>query len=246
MLKFSEANAKTSRLYGVPGIKKYLSIRRKVYSLDLLSGWSCPFAETCLSQVVITADGKKKIRDGEKTKFRCFSASQEVLFPSVYNLRSYNFNRLRTSNQKVRLILDSLPQDIGVLRYHVGGEFFNQDYFDSAIQVANLRPDVLFYTYTKSLIYWTKRVNDIPENFILTASYGGRLDWMISEYNLRYCRVVYDESETDMPIDHDDSHAADPDMRGQNFALLIHGPQPAGSRGAKVWRHKRREFGYSR
>lgn len=245
MLKFSEANAKTSRLYGVPGIKKYLSIRRKVYSLDLLSGWSCPFAESCLSKVVIV-EGKKRIRDGKKTQFRCFSASQEVIFPSVYKLRKHNFDLLRDTKDKKRLILDSLPQNIGVLRYHVGGDFFSQEHFDAAIEVANLRPDVLFYAYTKSLLYWLMRRRRIPSNLILTASYGGRWDYAIEEFGLRYAKVVYDESETYLPIDHDDSHAADPDMRGQNFALLIHGPQPAGSRGAKVWRHKRREFGYSR
>ena len=45
-LKWSKANAKTERLHeSCWAIAKYLDDGRKVYSLDLLSGYSCPFAE---------------------------------------------------------------------------------------------------------------------------------------------------------------------------------------------------------
>ena len=37
-----------------------------------------------------------------------------------------------------------------------------------------------------------------------------------------------------LEIDHDDSHAARPDLRHQSFALLIHGVQPKGSEAAKA------------
>ena len=78
MLKWSKANAKTERLNeSCWAIAKHLDGGRKVYSLDLLSGYSCPFAEQCLSKAV-EVDGKRTIKDGPKTEFRCFSASQEV------------------------------------------------------------------------------------------------------------------------------------------------------------------------
>ncbi len=66
-LKWSKANAKTERLNeSCWQIAKYLDDGRKVYSLDLLSGHSCPFAEKCLSKAVET-DGKRAIKDGPKT-----------------------------------------------------------------------------------------------------------------------------------------------------------------------------------
>ena len=99
MLKYSPANAKTEALKEVDELKQFLASpasldKRRIYSLDLLSGYSCPFAEECLSKAVIV-DGKRKIKDGPKTKFRCFSASQEVQYTNVYNLRKHNFDTLR-------------------------------------------------------------------------------------------------------------------------------------------------------
>ena len=79
MLKFSKANAKTEALKQVDELKPYLEGKQKIYSLDLLSGYSCPFAEKCLSKATVDkATGKRKIKDGPYTAFRCFSASQEV------------------------------------------------------------------------------------------------------------------------------------------------------------------------
>ena len=88
MLKFSNANAKIEALKNDAELSEYLTDKRKVYSLDLLSGYSCPFAEACLSKAVVQPNGKRKIQDGHKTQFRCFSASQEVQYTNVYNLRS--------------------------------------------------------------------------------------------------------------------------------------------------------------
>ena len=87
MLKFSKANAKTEALKQVDELKPYLEGKRKIYSLDLLSGYSCPAAHDCLSKAVADENGKRKIKDGPHTKFRCFSASQEVQYTNVYNSR---------------------------------------------------------------------------------------------------------------------------------------------------------------
>ena len=68
---------------------------------------------------------------------------------------------------------------------------------------------------------------------VLTASYGGYQDDLIKKHNLRYVKVIYSQYEArklHLPIDHDDTHAANPDNRKQSFALLIHGIQPKGSK----------------
>ena len=80
MLKFSNANAKTQALANDAELAEYLTDKRKIYSLDLLSGYSCPHADECLSKAVVQPNGKRKIKDGKNTKFRCFSASQEVQY----------------------------------------------------------------------------------------------------------------------------------------------------------------------
>ena len=252
MLKFSKANAKTQALKNDSELADYLTDKRKIYSLDLLSGYSCPYAEKCLSKAVVQPDGKRKIKDGKKTEFRCFSASQEVQYTNVYNLRKHNFDTLRklSCSEMVDMINQSLPTNAGIVRIHVAGDFFSQQYMEAWYTVALLNPSVLFYAYTKSLRYWLA-INEFPilHNFVLTASHGGRHDHIIDEFNLRSAKVVFSESEAEelgLAIDHDDTHAAKPSLRDDSFALLIHGTQPKGSAAAVALKELKGKGSYSR
>ena len=265
MIKFSKGNVKLQRLKSVPALAQYFTktgrSTKKVYSFDLLSGFSCPFADKCKSKVVQIND-KRKVVDGANCEFRCFSASQEATYTNVYNLRKGNFDTMRAINNTsgmVKLLNDNLPKDAGIVRIHVAGDMFNQRYFDAWMLVAAQNPNVLFYAYTKSLRYWIERrgngvdtFNIIPDNFILTASRGGREDHLIDQHNLRESVVVYSEAEADKlgyEIDHDDSHAADPTKRNESFALLIHGIQPKGSKAAESIKKLKSdgvEFAYSK
>ena len=80
---------------------------------------------------------------------------------------------------------------------------------------------------------WYNLRNEIPDNFYLTASYGGDEDRMLIKHPKVYKRiayVVYTEQEAidrGLEIDHDDSHC----FGDKPFALLVHGSQPAGSEG---------------
>jgi hypothetical protein len=219
---------------------------RDVATFSLPAGHSCPGALECLSKANRETG---KIADGQQTVFRCFSASQEATYPSVRDQRWRNLDALRglSTEGMVDLILSSLPRRAEKVRVHVSGDFFSQTYFDAWAEVARRRPDVLFYAYTKSVHFWVKRLGELPPNFVLTASKGGRHDELIERYGLRQARVVFSEQEADalgLEIDHDDSHAMRAD--GRDFALLIHGVQPAGSEAARAVRDLRQqgEYGY--
>jgi len=62
--------------------------------------------------------------------------------------------------------------------------------------------------------------------------------------------VCYTEAEAGvLPIDHDDSHAACPSLRGDDFALLLHGTQPKGTEAAEALKALRKsgtKHSYSR
>ena len=249
---YSEANAKIKQLSLVAGLKRYLDYGRKVFSFDLISGWSCPFAQDCLSKVHVI-DGKKKVIDGPKTQFRCFSASQEAIYTNTYNKRMDNFELAKKAADSpfdVADMLDShLPKKAGVIRIHVGGDMFNRNYFLGWLWMAVRNPSVLFYAYTKSLNYWVDNLDIIPDNMVLTASRGGRLDHLIDKHNLREAIVVYSEKQAKklgLEIDHDDSHAADPTKRNESFALLIHGIQPKGSEAATALKALKGKGSYAR
>ncbi|MEL0098751.1 MAG: hypothetical protein VW907_04275 [Opitutae bacterium] len=253
MVKFSTANAKLKKLYDVPELQRWLQDRRKVYSFDLLSGWSCPQAKDCLSKVVQIGQSRK-IKDGKDCQFRCFSASQEVVFPSTYNKRKANFDALKslqTTYGMAKIISEAMPKNLGICRIHVAGDFFNEKYFRAWRLVAEWHPDRLFYAYTKSLQFWLDNRELIPDNFVLTASRGGRQDHLIDQHNLRESKVVFSEAEAyelGYEIDHTDEHAAIPEIRDESFALLIHGVQPKGSEAAAAIKELKKEkvkFSYS-
>lgn len=222
LLKFSQGNSK---------------LGKHIWTISLLSGWACPFAKDCLSKAYVDEKtGKKSLKDGKETKFRCFSASQEVLYKNTYSQRKHNFDLLKgTKDDKMAdLIEKSLPKKAEIIRIHVGGDFYSQVYFDSWVKVAKDNPNTLFYAYTKALPYWIKSIDKIPTNLKLNASKGGRMDSLIEKHNLKQAIVVYSEQQAKdlgLEIDHDDTHAYKQD---ESFALLIHGSQPKGSEAGKA------------
>jgi hypothetical protein len=201
-----------------------------ITTLSLPAGYTCPGAKLCKSRADIN-DGH--ITDGPDTQFRCFAASAEAAFRSSRELRWHNRELLaqaKTRERMAQLILAGIPRRASVIRVHDSGDFFNQDYFDAWLDVARERQDVLFYAYTKSLNFWVVRLEEIPENMVLTASYGGNFDDLIVKHELRHSVVVFHPDEATqkgLRIDHDDRLAY---TRGvDSFALLLHGTQPKDS-----------------
>jgi len=229
LLKFGNPNAKLAAL--AKGFKMIL----KTFSLP--SGWTCPAAKECQSR----ADRETgKIKDGKHTKFRCFQASSEALYPSLRAMVWHNHDlimaRVNDQNKLADLIHASLPKKFDILRVHVGGDYFNLTYLAAWCEVAKRNPEKIFYSYTKSTHLWeiAEMSDGIPANLILTASRGGWFDDKIEENAFKCAEVVFSEQEAidkGLEIDHDDSHAA---FGKKSFALLLHGTQPKGSNASKA------------
>jgi hypothetical protein len=231
MLQYSKANRKLKKLQKV--------IHKRVYSFDLLSGYTCPYALLCKSKAVEQTDGSRKIQDGKHCQFRCFSASQEALFKDTFNMRKRNTDAIKKLlkkgiEQTANALLLFMPKNAEVIRIHVAGDFFNEKYFLAWKQVAAMRPDVVFYCYTKALPILQKHGSDLPENFRVTMSRGGTHDHLIPELPFPEAVVVYYEQEAEalgLEIDTNDYHAY---IGKESYALLIHGQQPKGSEAAKA------------
>lgn len=232
-LYFSQGNAKLDQAITI---------------FSLPAGWTCPYASACLSK----ADPKTgRLQDGPHTEHRCFAATAENRFSSLRRRVWHNLRLLKACKsvkQMTKLILRSLSPLARLVRIHVGGDFFNLRYLDAWLRVARERPRADFYGYTKSLPLVVKRIDTFPANFRVVASYGGTKDELIAQYGLVAARVVLSEEEAaalGLEIDHDDSHALAAD---HDFALLIHGPQPAGSSASRAVQTLREQgvYGYSR
>jgi hypothetical protein len=205
--------------------------------LSLPAGFSCPFAKICKS---CAARDTGKITDGKNCKFRCYAVAAENLFPKVRANRWRNWELLKEAKTTIGManLLESsliVMRNIELVRFGQSGDFFNQAYFDAWRLVAEQHPEWIFYGYTKALPYWAKRLNIIPSNMKLTASQGGTHDHLIRDLGLRSARVVFTEKEAadlGLEIDHDDTHCWKGD---KDFAILLHGTQPAGSEAGKAW-----------
>lgn len=214
----------------------------KLMTFSVLSGVNCPYANICKSQVIETAAGLR-IQDGPNTTVRCFSASQEVLFPSVYKARKYNGELIAIASKSVELavntILESIPKKTTIIRMFVGGDFKTRNHMRAWIEAAIRRPDILFYGYTKCLPFYVDYMSIFPANFLLTPSMGGKRDDLIHSHGLHYARIVEDENEAaelGLPVDHDDSYAADRTLYGTSFSLLVH----------NIQKNRKAKYGYGK
>ena len=227
---------------------------KRIIHLSLPSGHTCPAADKCLSRAhMITG----KITDGPNTEFRCYAASMEAVYKHLRNQRWGNLIKLKNQSRKKTFQLlsaslkrkhDDYINDHGqrpIIRAHVGGDFFNKSYFLAWMDLAKAYAPTWFYAYTKRIDLWMDNLDEIPPNFELNASFGGKHDNLIEENNLKSARVVYSHEQADklgLELDKDDSHAY---TRGPSFAQLIHGTQPAGSKASKALAQLRQCHGWT-
>lgn len=221
-------------------------------SFSIPSGHTCPGAKKCLAKANRETG---KITDGPDAEFRCYQASQEAAFRHLRERNWHNLELLRVAHTRrnIRnLILDSLParEQWSEMRIHVGGDFFKYDYFMAWLDVAERCEDQLhlFYVYTTSghlFPRFVKEQNSLPGNFRLIGSAGGKFDEHYPLVAHATAHVIMHPDDTTLQIDRDEQLARNAD---HDFALLIHGTQPAGSSAAQATqrlRHEGVKFAYT-
>ena len=235
MLKFSKGNAK---------------LAKDTIIFNLPAGRTCPGAKICKSMATIAADGTRRIKDSKNTQFRCFAASSEVQYSAVYEARQHNFKSINLALKKGKAgellnagIQNHRTKNTKKVRIHGSGDYFSKQYLLAWIEAARMNPDLVFYGYTKSLDLFIGL--ELPNNFYITASYGGKHDHLIDQGHFkRYSKVFTNELEAEkagLEVDHDDSHC----LGAKPFALLVHGTQPAGSVWSKAISERRKNKGFS-
>ena len=199
--------------------------------LSISAGITCPGSNNCKAWVTLK-DDKRVLNRGPESMFTCFAASEELRYPNVFKSRKYNYdlinsyvlkNDLKVLTELINRSIQSNRKNVLKVRIHESGDFYHPLYLESWLNVAKFNKDIKFYCYSKSLEYFLKVL--LPNNFYLTASYGGRYDYLINNgYFTRYSKVVFSEDEAKrlgLEIDTDDSCC----FKNKPFALLLHGLQ---------------------
>jgi hypothetical protein len=216
-----------------------------IYHFSLPSGHSCPGAKNCLTKADrVTGKITDKQTEVDGMIFRCYAAMDEARRPNVRKVRWDNFDLLKekkSTAEKTQLIVESIKatglKRGGTLRVHIGGDYYSQSYFNAWMKAASYFPNVVFYSYTKSikfLLEYITAVGGLPKNFVFTCSKGGKYDNLIPSTMVKTAKVFFSMDEANalgLEIDHTDDLAI---SGSDDFALVIHGSQPAGSEASKA------------
>ena len=227
MLKISDGNSKLRKTSGkvkahlaehgslagfTPRPKAYRVVSFNLpaggYEVDNKSYITCPGADACLAL--------------------CYARQGTFLFKGSKRVRIDNHQLLLTTHathgmQGVIDILDEavkkVTKTVAVIRLHDSGDFFKKWYVQAWIEVIKLNPEILFYAYTKSFPMFNGM--DIPANFRVTYSFGGKFDSQIDGPNSRIFPTL-DERIAAGYVDGNDSDM--PAILGEhNIGLVYHG-----------------------
>ena len=215
--------------------KGNMKLSKDTLIFSISAGITCPGSNNCKAWVTLK-DNKRVLNRGNESLFTCFAASEELRYPNVYKSRRYNFdlingyvlkNDLKGLTDLINRSIQSNRKNITKVRIHESGDFYNRLYLEAWKNVAELNKDLIFYCYSKSLLFFPSN-RSIPNNFYMTASYGSKYDYLIDRgYFKRFSKVVFSEEEATklgLSIDKDDSHCYE-DKGKNGFALLLHGMQ---------------------
>ena len=216
------------------------------------SGLTCPGANKCKAYAHMNNQGKRSVKRFKDTEFTCYSATLEALYPSLYNLTRHNTSLLNEYIKKddfnglvecFNVSLNSKrSKNINLVRWNQSGDIYSRFELEALKEVCELNKDLIFYFYTKNLILFPTN-RSIPNNMKITASYGGKYDYLIDRgYFKRFSKVVFSENEAkllNLPIDIDDTHAYE-DKGANGFALLLHGTQEKNTKASKALKEIKR------
>lgn len=189
--------------------------------------------------------GDVVVTKGKESEYDCFAANQEMQYDALRANRWHNFDLLKEagieggSDAQAELIVRSIYYHFDTegakkeVRIHESGDFFNGEYLDAWIKVAEQMPKVNFYAYTKSIPYVKFAEEKLKNlnNFSITFSEGGRRDSEMGDVDIKQAKVFNtpeDILNTGLILDLDDNLAKERGGKEKNFALLVHGTQEKG------------------
>jgi hypothetical protein len=227
MIKISDGNSKLRKTGGkvklhlaehgslngfVPRPKAYRVVSFNIpaggYEMEDKAYTTCPGAGACLAL--------------------CYARQGTFLFKGSKRVRIDNHQLLLTTYATSGLdgvvdILDhavkSMSKRVAVVRLHDSGDFFKKWYVEAWMEVIKRNTDILFYAYTKSFPMF--KGMDIPDNFRVTYSFGGKFDSQVDGPNARIFATL-DERIAAGYVDGNDSDM--PAILGEhNIGLVYHG-----------------------
>ena len=111
------------------------------------------------------------------------------------------------------------------IRIHDSGDMFSRAYLHVWFDIAKRCPNTLFYIYTKEVKLLKSEAQNVPANFLVAFSFGGKQDHLIDVENDRHSKVFASVEECldagYVLNEEDDMVAIDPQVT--KIGLVYHG-----------------------
>ncbi len=133
-------------------------LAKNIKTFNLPAGGSCPNMKECYKD--------------------CYAKKAEKMRPVVRISRERNFRLAKENTQLLKKrILQHLEKG-DVVRIHESGDFFSQEYLDMWYEIAKERPDVMFYTYSKTEHLWDwSKIKRLPNFNLVSSIVGGKINF---------------------------------------------------------------------
>jgi len=160
---------KTSKELGVRvfnfGIPAYKSASGKV---------TCPFAKDCVQY--------------------CYAQKGAYIWSNVSPAFEKRYQITKLPIIFKRMMNSALKRSkVDFLRIHDSGDFYSLKYVQTWLEIIKENPDVRFYAYTKSVIFF--KGYKLPKNFDVIFSEGGKQDDLWQEETHRHSRIFKSDED---------------------------------------------------
>ena len=190
------------------------------------AGHCCPGAQSCL---VLADRDTGKLTKAVDLEYDCYASRMEARYPNVRKARWHNkelIDSLTLTDLTDCLIMSienhKAYKKAEMVRWFVSGDCDSEKLRDAIFNVTTELDHLIHYSYTKILPLFLGI--KLPENYRLTACWGGRYDRLINPTdfprNAKVVRSVKEAVQLQIPIDKKDDLAYGP--IDQPFALLYH------------------------
>ena len=133
--------------------------------------------------------------DEQGCKKHCYAKRHIEIYPSAKASYLRNFEISQGPDFEALMIAEiqaNKPlKKIGILRIHVAGDFYCQDYIDKWIRIAKANPTISFYAYTKA---YNLDFSARPDNFVMKLSDDKDL-WKSRQGDFDGVARVYDPTQ---------------------------------------------------
>lgn len=151
-----------------------------------------------------TRDGRTICIGADKCKAYCYAGKGFYkVYPSVSDAQHTRLEMADSLSlvSQITTELNAGKSLIEYVRMHSAGDFYSREYLNKWIDIADKNHKKRFYAYTKSIPLFLQNFREsseliqLPENFDITFSFGGKFDKHIKEAFHKHTKIFNSKEE---------------------------------------------------